>query len=489
MFKKLRNKFIAIIMASVALVLAITFSVLCLSEYQREMDEVNKALSSAIDRAASQSAQPAIDEEGQLGQESLDNARSQDLKATDSEASASASASDSDSDSASASAATSTSASSKSPQKPNRKEQSTQKGGAPNGGNGINSPHIGGRELGPGGLVPVAVYALSTDGDLALAEGVATASISDSVLDSAVQRITDASEGQGAFIDLGLHYEKRVVGDTVYVAFADASSASSWQSLALRLVVAALVVLAIFFVLSLFFSKWALQPVKDAWDSQRQFIADASHELKTPLTVILANASILLKHPDDTVAAQSKWIESTQAEANSMHELVNEMLELTQVEERAQLPMNKLDFSDLVDGEALQFESVAFERGCEFDYVIEPDISIFGNEARLKKMVSTLSENALKYVDDGGQVHIVLARKNNNAMLAISNTGSFVSAEDLPHIFDRFYRADKARTSGEGGFGLGLAIARETARAHAGDIVCDSTPEMGTVFTVTLPLC
>ena len=110
-----------------------------------------------------------------------------------------------------------------------------------------------------------------------------------------------------------------------------------------------------------------------------------------------------------------------------------------------------------------------------------------GDEQRLRKMTSTLIENALKYVDEGGTVRVALSSAGSTAKLAISNTGSTISPEDLSHIFDRFYRTDKARTSGAGGFGLGLAIAREIAREHDGDITCASD-EGGTTFTVTLPV-
>ena len=320
--------------------------------------------------------------------------------------------------------------------------------------------------------------------------GFATASIDDNVLSSASSRMQDAADGTGTLGDLGLHYLKRTVETTSYIAFADTSSTKSWQSLAVTLGIAAIVVLAVFFVISLLLSKWALRPVSEAWEQQRQFVADASHDLKTPLTVVLANTSILLKHPADSIASQSQWIESTQVEAEHMQGLVNEMLELAQVESRADVHHEPLDFSDLVDGQALQFESVAFERGCMLESRIAEGISVNGDAARLNKMTSTLLENALKYVDDGGTVDVALEpeRSGKQVRLAILNTGSIIAPDDLPHIFDRFYRTDKARTSGAGGFGLGLAIAREIAREHGGDITCTSSEPAGTTFTVTLPI-
>jgi len=142
----------------------------------------------------------------------------------------------------------------------------------------------------------------------------------------------------------------------------------------------------------------------------------------------------------------------------------------------------------LVDGATLLFDSMALERNCQFTCDLESDITVNGNTQQLNKLVSTLVENAFKYVDDCGAIEVSLAKTGKNAVLNVHNSGSPIAAEDLPHIFDRFYRTDKARTSGAGGFGLGLAIARETARSHGGDITCKSASEEGTTFTVTLPL-
>ena len=173
-----------------------------------------------------------------------------------------------------------------------------------------------------------------------------------------------------------------------------------------------------------------------------------------------------------------------------MQGLVNEMLELAQVEagQKSAVAFEPVDLSDLVDGETLLFDSVALERNCQFDCTLEGGITVNGNPQQLHKMVSTLVENAFKYVNDSGAIDVSLRKSGTHAVFAVRNTGSEISAEDLPHIFDRFYRTDKARTSGTGGFGLGLAIAREIARTHGGDITCTSSASDGTTFTVTLPI-
>ena len=323
-----------------------------------------------------------------------------------------------------------------------------------------------------------------------------TASISQDVLEQAGEQLAGADEGFGSLSDLGLFYVKRQAGGVMYLAFADMGSASGWRALAATLAVVEVAALAVFFVISLFFSRWALRPVASAWTQQRRFVADASHDLKTPLTVILANTSIALEHPERSVASQSQWLESTQHEAEAMQGLVGDLLTLAKMDEEeaaaqsgaARPAFEEVDLSDVIEGEVLQFESVAFERGVRLESQVEPGIELRGNEQRLRRLAGTLIDNACKYVDDGGAVDVALSRSGKQARLAVRNTGAPISPEDLPHVFDRFYRADKARTGGAGGHGLGLAIARAIAEEHGGNLSVASTQAEGTVFTATLPL-
>ena len=282
----------------------------------------------------------------------------------------------------------------------------------------------------------------------------------------------------------------------MYLAFADMGSASGWRALAATLAVVEVAALAVFLVISLFFSRWALRPVARVWTQQRRFVADASHDLKTPLTVILANTSIALEHPERSVASQSQWLESTQHEAEAMQGLVGDLLTLAKMDEEeaaaqsgaARPALEEVDLSDVIEGEVLQFESVAFERGVKLESQVEPGIKLRGNEQRLRRLAGTLIDNACKYVDDGGAVDVALSRAGKQAKLEVRNTGAPISPEDLPHVFDRFYRADKARTGGAGGHGLGLAIARAIAEEHGGTLTASSTQAEGTAFTATLPL-
>lgn len=465
MLKRLRIKFVATIMVSVAVVLAVVFTVMCATEYQRAMTTIDNALSNSIERASGQ-----FGNINRYGLANDDSTREQDGKRTeDGEGSSSNSSSDADLDDSGQA----------DPLAEFDDEFES----------GFFGLQIGGPRDEALNITPIAVYSLTDEHSLQIVSGYTTAFIDSNVAASAAERLSAREDGSGVLSDLGLVYQKRTIGTTTYVAFADESSTDTWQSLALSLLVAALVALVIFFAVSLLLSKRMLKPVEEAWRSQRQFVADASHDLKTPLTVILANSAILLKHPERSIASESQWVESTQVEAEHMQGLVNEMLELAQVEagEEVAFEMEALDFSDLVDGETLLFDSVALERNCAFDCRIAEGVTVMGDEQKLRKMVATIIENAFKYVDGGGVVRITLERDGKKVRLAINNSGCEIPAEDLPHIFDRFYRTDKARTSGAGGFGLGLAIARETARVHGGDITCASGTADGTTFTITLP--
>ena len=179
-----------------------------------------------------------------------------------------------------------------------------------------------------------------------------------------------------------------------------------------------------------------------------------------------------------------------------MQGLVGDLLELAKMDEEeaaagtggSRANFEPVDLSDLVEGELLQFESVAFERGVQLEPYVQPGISLFGNKQRLRRLASTLIDNACKYVDEGGVVEVTLSETGKQAKLTVRNTGAPIAPEDLPHVFDRFYRADKARTSGAGGHGLGLAIARAIAEEHRGTLTVASTQEAGTTFTATLPI-
>ena len=482
MLKKLRAKFIALNMATVVVVLVVAFSAICYIDYRQSMQDVNAALEAAIataDEVRQEAEGPDI---GYPGSEESPLLGGQEGDADEGEAQDESTAVDlASGGEESQDGADDESAAGEESAAGDDEEDEEDLSGVP--------PEIGGNRDWSEQIIPVAVFILEEDGSLEAASGQNTASIADDVLEEAAAELADVADGDGTLSGLGLHYMKSTVGDVTYLAFADVSATSGWRQLALTLSLIGVVVFVAFFVISLFFSRWALKPVDEAWQQQRQFVADASHDLKTPLTVILANTSIVLEHPERSVASQSQWIESTQHEAESMQELVGDLLTLAKIDEGAtQHELEELDFSELVEGETLQFESVAFERRIELESSIDEGIRLSGNPAHLRRLVSSLLDNACKYAENGGRVDVKLERDGRTAVYAVHNTGPAIPAEDLPHVFDRFYRGDKARGHDENSFGLGLSIAYGIAQEHGGELAVVSNEAEGTTFTATLPL-
>ena len=272
----------------------------------------------------------------------------------------------------------------------------------------------------------------------------------------------------------------------------DSNMRGSMSSLTIMSLMVGAAALGLLFLISLFLANWALKPVERVWNQQKQFISDASHELKTPLTVILANISILSKHTTETVASQSKWISSTSDEAQRMKGLVDDLLTLARLDEVGQtapkLQMCDVDLSDVVMGELLTFEPVAFERGVELKSEIAPNVKVHGDADKLRQLTAILLDNACKYAGCGGDVCAELKVHEGRAHLNVTNSGDIIPPEQLSHVFERFYRTDKARTGAKSGFGLGLAIAAGIVRLHGGEISAQSDAQHGTVFSAVLPI-
>jgi signal transduction histidine kinase len=401
-----------------------------------------------------------------------------------------------------------------------------------------------------GQFVPVYLVNVEQSSFAILGDNSAFVSIDDSLADTALARIKeklsrqDLTEGAGItglLLDIKLFYRVETVGGSgsygdsgdsgiVTIALADASSLidTTLQMMGVSALIWLGAMVVLFFV-SLLLSRMALRPVADAWERQRRFVADASHELKTPLTVILANNSLLLSHPSKTITEQQQWIDSTQAEAQRMDSLVRDLLLLAQTdreEERlkpsaSSAGSSSVDFSALIRHKLLQFEAVFFERDVRLETDIADDISVPGDEEQLERLVQILLDNASKYAKAPAFAPIATVRvtlrpcavtnsdpatspalsfgtdtrfiahmkskasTKRHATLMIANTGDAIDPEDLPHLFERFYRTDSARSDTEGS-GLGLSLAQVIVEAHHGNIRATSDPTNGTIFTVTL---
>lgn len=260
------------------------------------------------------------------------------------------------------------------------------------------------------------------------------------------------------------------------------------QGLLRNLLLVGLGSLALFFVISLWLARWMTRPVEQAWDRQRQFVADASHELKTPLTVILSNAEMLAGRCGEQDTGFRRWTDNIQAEAIQMRRLVEELLQLARAgEETSSGSAGPVDLSDAVENMALTFEPIVYERGLRLESEIVPDCHVAGQEAQLRQVTEILLDNAVKYSLPGGLIHLTLHPEGvRNVLLRVSNPSQPVPQDELERLFDRFYRQDTAR-SGSGSFGLGLSIARRLVSALDGRIWAEHQ-NGETIMTVRLPL-
>lgn len=221
---------------------------------------------------------------------------------------------------------------------------------------------------------------------------------------------------------------------------------------------------AVILVLAWFFSKKIVRPLEESDRKQKQFISDAGHELKTPVSVISANADLL-----SAEIGENKWLANIQYENERMGNLVKQLLELVRAENMQQAK-EQLDFSRLVSGEILPFESVAFESGLTLNSEIEDGIFVNGNQSRLSQLVSILLDNAISHSDGGKEVFIKLHSSGHHAVLSVINSGQPIAEDVKNQLFERFYRVDEARTEDTGHYGLGLAIAKAVVTAHGGKI-------------------
>ncbi|MBU3114066.1 sensor histidine kinase [Clostridium lacusfryxellense] len=278
-------------------------------------------------------------------------------------------------------------------------------------------------------------------------------------------------------------------GDGQKIAFLDVTSEKSiLTNLIFTFLVVAFVMLIIIFFISKFFATKSIEPIKDAFDKQKQFIADASHELKTPLAVINTNVDVLLSSGEENIKNGSKWLYYIKSEIERMTKLTNDLLYLTQVDySDIKMISSNFSVSEATQNVILNMEAVIFENNITLEYNIEPDLKIFGNSEQIKQVVMILLDNALKYTGVKGTVNVNLNKYQNNIRLSVENTGDGIPQDCINQIFDRFYRIDKSRSRNNGGYGLGLAIAKAIIEQHRGKISVKSVQGVSTIFSVEFP--
>ena len=286
---------------------------------------------------------------------------------------------------------------------------------------------------------------------------------SDRTLADMATAIANGSQSTGARDNLAFY--KTDKGGYILVAFKDNTVVNESAMLLFRYtLIFGGVALVLFFILSVFLARKIVKPLEESYQKQKQFISDAGHELKTPVSVVSANAELLARQIGD-----NQWLANIQYENERMGLLVGQLLDLARTENIA--PQTEhIHLSRLVAGEALPFESVAFEKGLLLNSRITDGIETNGNSAQLKQLVAILLDNAIRHSDGYGEVCLSLTRDHSHAKLSVVNSGEEIPQEQRQRIFERFYRVDSARNSEDNHYGLGLAIAKAITDAHKGHI-------------------
>lgn len=238
----------------------------------------------------------------------------------------------------------------------------------------------------------------------------------------------------------------------------------------------------------LYLANQALRPIRRSWEQQRRFTADASHELRMPLSIIQANAELMLMHPDRSALEHSEQISMVLAEAKRMAKLTDQLLLLARSDSgREELLLGDVRLDELIRHVMRLFEPLAELNGVRLEAELASGVELTGDRDKLQQLLVILLDNSLKHTPAGGAIRVELTRRGQQAVMVVEDTGEGIAGEDLPHIFERFYRGDRSRSRGDGGTGLGLSIARWIAEKHGGAITAASQPGRGTTMTVRLP--
>lgn len=313
------------------------------------------------------------------------------------------------------------------------------------------------------------------------------------------KELVNTAGSHGTYKDL--RYLIKTLPDKKEIVFMESQAKSRFLASFARSLTLCLCLMILFFLAARMLSRRIVLPVKDAFTKQKQFISDASHELKTPITVINANIDLLRAE-----IGENKWMDYIEAEGQRMSALITNLLTLSRVSSDSPAAGSttqfcEFDLSSALLGTALSFESIAFERGIAYDVDITDNLRCTGCETEIRQLAAILLDNAMKYTLANGSVRITLQscalseghgflpgrRPRRGALLGVSNTGAEISKEELDKIFDRFYRTDKSRNRASGGFGLGLAIAKSITEKHGGEIFV-ACHEGWTTFSVKLPV-
>lgn len=305
--------------------------------------------------------------------------------------------------------------------------------------------------------------------------------------------IAEANSGEKTFSHNFRHYriDSRAYADHTDYVFYDFSTerllhfrSAFWYLIALLFAVVAVGILAYLL------SERVLDPVKLSIKKGKDLISNASHELKTPLTIIKANLNVIQSEPNSTVKDNEKWLQTIEEQVERTNTLVLDMLELSRLDNDQHVRFTTVDLSALVTSQVLSVEALCFDKSIVMEERIDENVVVSGVNENLERLVLILLDNAIKYTPDDGKISVGLKKGKKTVALSVINTGDGIKKEDLRFVFERFYKGDRARTqeTNKKSFGLGLAIAKTICDKHNGKIECFSEVGKYTEFRVTLKL-
>lgn len=305
---------------------------------------------------------------------------------------------------------------------------------------------------------------ISNDGQIAEINNEQPELHSNDALKALALKIYSSKKTKGTQNNLSYRVTKR--DSYTIVAFMDNTVINENAEMLLRYTaIFGAIAIALFFFVSMYLAKKIVAPLEESYDKQKQFISDAGHELKTPLSVMSVNSELLSRE-----IGENEWLSNIKCENERMKSLVSRLLELARTESVAKVT-EVFDFGHLVFGEVLPFESVIYENGLQLKTDIDENIEIKGDKLQLKQLVSTLLDNAVSHSRENGTVAVEVKRDSPGSVrLSVFNNGDEIPKEKRELIFERFYRMDEARTSGGEHYGLGLAIAKSIVTSHKGKI-------------------
>lgn len=321
---------------------------------------------------------------------------------------------------------------------------------------------------------------ISLDGDiLEIRNDETTVYTNDELIDIAKTLVSEENHSLGTVKNL--LYCRSAKGNYILIAFMDNTILQESMTTLFRytLVFGCVLLIVLFFIAN-YLADRIVKPLEESYEKQKQFISDAGHELKTPVSVVNANAEILVRE-----IGQNQWLSNIQYENERMGILVGQLLELARTERNQQI-MERLDLGNLVVGGILPFESVAFEKGITIEQNIAKNSWVNGNIAQLGQLISILTDNAIQHGKGGKSIRINVHSERNHVRLSVINHGDDIPFEKQERLFERFYRADEVRNSDDKHYGLGLSIAKAIVTVHNGriEVFCSN----GLIeFRVTLP--